>query len=54
MSPIELKQEAERLLADADTALEFIDDVPLLPAEVKAYVEKADAFVKSVVAFLEA
>jgi hypothetical protein len=54
MSPIELKQKAEELLSDADAALEFIDDVPLLPAEVKAYVEKADGFVKAVVAFLEA
>lgn len=48
-----LKQNAETLVHDAETVLKVIEDLPL-PASIKAYIEKADAFVKDVDAFLAA
>lgn len=53
LTPTELKQTAEELLHDAEVALDFADDLPL-PAAVKAFVEKAQTFVKAVDEFLQA
>lgn len=53
LTPSQLKAGAETLIADAETVLQVIDDLPL-PAEVKAFLGKATAFVKDVDAFLTA
>ncbi|WP_181022300.1 hypothetical protein [Mycobacterium avium] len=52
-TPAQLKADAETLINDAETVLQVIDDLPL-PAEVKAFIAKAQAFVKDVDAFLTA
>lgn len=53
LSPSQLKADAETLIGDFETVLQVIEDLPL-PAEVKAYLAKADAFVKDIDAFLTA
>jgi hypothetical protein len=49
-----LKADAEALLKDADLALSLAEEVPFVPEQIKAYLVKADAFVKTVAAFLQA
>ncbi|MDV3219770.1 hypothetical protein LE977_25765 [Mycobacterium avium] len=53
IDPTQLKADAETLINDAETVLQVIDDLPL-PAEVKAFIAKAEVFVKDVDAFLSA
>lgn len=53
MDPVQLKQTATQLLNGAESALAIVEALPV-PAEVKQYVADAEAFVKDVLAFLEA
>lgn len=53
ITPEQLKADAETLVNDAETVLNVIEDLPL-PENIKAYIAKADTFVKDVDAFLKA
>lgn len=52
-TPAQLKADAETLVKDAETVLQVIEDLPL-PEQVKAFIAKAEVFVKDVDAFLSA
>jgi hypothetical protein len=54
IDPARLKADAEELLKEADLALGLAEELAFMPAEVKAYLVKADQFVKDVQAFLAA
>ncbi|KBR63534.1 hypothetical protein [Mycobacterium avium] len=53
IDPAQLKADAETLVKDAETVLQVIEDLPL-PEQVKAFIAKAEVFVKDVDAFLSA
>jgi hypothetical protein len=54
INPAQLKADAEALLHDADIALGLAEELPVVPPQIKAYLVKADQFVKDVEAFLSA
>jgi hypothetical protein len=53
-TPEQLKADAQSLLKDAEIVIGLVEGLPVLPAEVKVYVAKADAFIRAVEAFLSA
>lgn len=53
IDPNQLKADVETVLNDTESVLTIVDNFPL-PAEVKAYITKAETVLKDVQSFLDA